>query len=185
MRKNDSELLAELYTQVRHDELLNEGIANALKNKLVDWAMSTVAQTIKRFAPEVYDQLRQARSAKELQDMITNEQVSESSGNYYEPQRWDAKDLMRGGSEGFSPEEMEILSKRRSKVAMPEKNSESTEQVKSAVQKFMDIVKKPAATAGNILKAIGIVIATIAVIPLIANPVGIFFGILYLKTRGK
>lgn len=170
MHNKDSQLLAELYTQVRHDELLNEGIADALKNKLVDWAISTVAQTVKQFAPEVYEQMKQARSAKELEAMINKEQVSESDSKF-----------MTGGSEGFSPEEMDRY--RLGKRGSQESNPQSTEQVKSAVQKFMDIVKQPAATAGKILKAIGIVLATIAVIPLIVSPVGILFGLLYLKTR--
>lgn len=191
MNKKDSELLAERYEQIRHHDLLSEGVADALKNKLIDWAMSTVALAIKQFAPDVYRQLQQVGSKEELIRMIKpymQQPITETYDDFLEPHKMyvpPKSNLMKGGSEGFSPEEMKSLVKRPSKEAMPEETPQSTEKIKSAVQKFKDIVKEAGVTLPKVLRGIGVVIATIAVIPIFMNPVGVLIGLLYLKTRQK
>ena len=177
MHYKDSQLLAERYEQVRQDELLNEGIVDALKNKLVDWAMSTVAKTIKQFAPDVYKELKQVGSKEELANMVKQQPVSENWRDY-EPGQ-----LMKGGSEGFSSKEMESSAKQTPQAAMPEEAPQSKQEVKSAVEKFMGIVKQTGVTLGKVLMGIGVVITAIAAVLSFANPIGILCGVLYLKLK--
>ena len=66
---------------------------------------------------------------------------------------------------------------------MPEEAPQSKQEVKSAVEKFMGIVKQTGVTLGKVLMGIGVVITAIAAVLSFANPIGILCGILYLKLK--